>query len=101
MKVKQIIHGYCDANVYGVVIDFTPQGVLSDEPKYQYSAYVDFNRRTGQINLPTTIKNEVRGEEGGIHPESRPVKELEATARKFAGTALPADGSTLTLVGKA
>jgi hypothetical protein len=82
MTIKQIIHGYCDANVYGVVVRFTLTGGK------EYGAYVDFDRRTGQINLPTTISDD----DSGKHkcPMPKPVvAELEKHARVFAGTALP------------
>ncbi len=87
MNIKQIIHGYCDANVYGVVLTFT-LGLGGKE----YGAYVDFNRRTGQINLPTGISDNPDAAKSKFYECVMPpriVRQLEAHARVFAGTALP------------
>jgi hypothetical protein len=81
MNITQIIHGYCDANVYGVVLTFNVQPVGKE-----YSAYVDFDRRTGKINLPTTIKDS-SGQK--VLARAVWVRMLEARARDFVGTVLP------------
>jgi hypothetical protein len=53
INVTQTIHGYCDPNVYGVVVAFKRFG-----DRQEYTAYVDFDRKTGKLNSPTEVGEE-------------------------------------------
>jgi hypothetical protein len=58
MKITQVFNGYCDPELYGVVVVFEQEGE-------EHSAYVELERQTDRLRTPIEVH---RGEGGDADP---------------------------------
>jgi hypothetical protein len=82
MEFKQPIHGYCDPEVYGVVV---PVQLSLGE----ITVYVDFDRKTGKVKETETNREVSPGNLQPFHARAIVLRRAEIIARQFAGDALP------------
>jgi hypothetical protein len=85
INVTQTINGYCDPNVYGVVVAFKRFG-----DRQEYTAYVDFDRKRGELNSPTEVSKEPKPNQlVSVEISGWVLCHVETVAHEFAGSALP------------